>query len=1264
MRVLHSFTARLARRLRIEACGPTHHPRALDNRPNLLKLAVLLSLACLVFQTNAGAQLDQTRRVLIFNELESWSPHVATINQEIFAALEKLPYHIEFYTEDLDTNLLQDKVSQRQFRDWYFHKYRDRKPDLIIAVGPSPIKLMAESHQVFAPNTPIVFWGSVQEFVEPPRLDSNFTGVWGTAQPEKTLDAALHLQPGTKHVVVVGGVAPYDRRLETLAKQQFRNYESKLDFTYLTNLAMPDLLERLKHLPRNTIVYHTSMMQDAAGTQFDDETQSVPMVASAANAPVFAVDEEDVGRGTVGGDVFSSGVAGRVAAGMAARILNGEKPQDIPIFRGANMYLFDWRALRRWELKESNLPPGSVVLEREPTFWELYRRFIMAGILVLLAQTLAIIALVWQRAKRRQTEARLVRYSEQLRMAMESGKSVGWEWDLTTGRDSWFGDLRTMFGISSDTFTGKVGDFFRYVHPDDRKRVQEAVADARQDHKPYAAEFRVVRADGATRWVVSRGTFKYGRKGEATRMLGMAVDITERIETEEALKSSEEKFSKAFRESPLAVTLTSIQDNRYLEVNDTFERLTGWRREEVLGRTSSEIRIWVDPAQREEFLNHVWTEGSVQNLEVRLRRKDGELRTVLGSAELIEINGKPCALSVISDVTDRKRMQEKLGESQNRLEGIIASAMDGIIAADHEHRIVVFNAAAEKMFGCRAQEAIGSPINRFIPERFRSAHTQHIRHFGAAGVTNRAMGTLGAFWALRANGEEFPIEVSISQQQIGNDKLFTAIIRDITERERAEEARRESEERARELVQGSPIAMVVTEGAEQRNIMVNDRFTSLFGYTLEDVPDVAHWWPLAYPDEAYRSTVRAEWEVRVEKALRNHTDIEPMEASVRCKDGSSRYVEFHFSPAGHANVVSFVDLTDRKRAEMVLQESEERFRHVANTAPVMIWMSGVDRLCTYFNSPWLRFTGRSIHEELGNGWTKGVHPEDLTSCVDTYTKAFDQRKPFQMEYRLRQHDGDYRWILDLGVPRYNLDGSFEGYIGSCIDVTDRKLAEEALSEMSRKLIEAQEQERKWIARELHDDINQQIALLAVNLERLKQDIPALAPAGLQRLEEILEHASGLGSEIQALSHRLHSSKLEYLGLGAAASSFCRELSDRHGVEIDFHSKGVPKELRQEIALCLFRVLQESLQNAIKHSGSQRFEVCLRGASNEIELTVLDSGIGFNPEEAIIGRGLGLTSMRERLKLVNGKLSIDSRAQLGTTIRATVPLSPGSKAARA
>ncbi len=181
--------------------------------------------------------------------------------------------------------------------------------------------------------------------------------------------------------------------------------------------------------------------------------------------------------------------------------------------------------------------------------------------------------------------------------------------------------------------------------------------------------------------------------------------------------------------------------------------------------------------------------------------------------------------------------------------------------------------------------------------------------------------------------------------------------------------------------------------------------------------------------------------------------------------------------------------TDLKLLTSAMREGEERFRLVANAAPVLIWMSGPDKLCNYFNQPWLEFTGKPIELELGNGWAEGVHPEDLERCLDTSTKAFDGRESFKVEYRLRRHDREYRWLLGTAVPRFNRDGSFAGYIGSCIDITERKRGEEALASVSRRLIEAQEQERARIARELHDDIVQRLALIAVELEKLHQELP-------------------------------------------------------------------------------------------------------------------------------------------------------------------------------
>jgi PAS domain S-box-containing protein len=345
---------------------------------------------------------------------------------------------------------------------------------------------------------------------------------------------------------------------------------------------------------------------------------------------------------------------------------------------------------------------------------------------------------------------------------------------------------------------------------------------------------------------------------------------------------------------------------------------------------------------------------------------------------------------------------------------------------------------------------------------------------------------------------------------------------------------------------------------------------------------------------------------------------------------------------------------EHEQAAQVVRESEERFRLVANTAPVMIWMSGTDKLCNYFNQPWLEFSGRTLEAESGNGWAEGVHSADLTRCLETYSQAFDQRQPFAMEYRLRRHDGEYRWIFDIGVPRFNSDGGFAGYIGSCLDITDRKLAEDALANMGRRLMEAHEEERTWIARELHDDIGQRLALLTVELGSWDRQSPGSVADAYQHFQLACQQLTDLVKDVQALSHRLHSSKLKYLGLVTAAQSFCQELSEQRNVRIEFKHSDAPVTIPEEISLCLFRVLQEALQNAIKHSARQNFTVEVSGTQEGISLTVSDSGVGFNWEDAMKRQGLGLISMRERLRLVNGELSIQSAPGRGTVVLAHVP----------
>lgn len=202
---------------------------------------------------------------------------------------------------------------------------------------------------------------------------------------------------------------------------------------------------------------------------------------------------------------------------------------------------------------------------------------------------------------------------------------------------------------------------------------------------------------------------------------------------------------------------------------------------------------------------------------------------------------------------------------------------------------------------------------------------------------------------------------------------------------------------------------------------------------------------------------------------------------------------------------------------------------------------------------------------------------------------------------------------------------------------------------------ARPEARTRIARELHDDINQRLAMLQIDLERIRQHAPVSDPEFQSRIKDLCCGLSEVSFELQGISHRLHSSKLEYLGLVAACRGFCAELGERQRIRVDFAAEGVPRTLPQEVSLAVFRVLQESLQNATKYSDSQQFEVQLRGNKKELQLTVRDHGKGFDVDAAINGKGLGLISMRERVSLVGGTIAIRSEQNGGTEVEVRVPV---------
>jgi PAS domain S-box-containing protein len=1141
-----------------------------------------------------------------------------------------------------------------------------------------------------------------------------------------------------------------------------------------------------------------------------------------------------------------------------------------------------------------------------------------------------VFAFVENITERKLAEQELSRTNERFRLAVEAGKSVGWEWDLKTGRDSWFGDLQSMFGISSDTFVGRPEDFYRHVHPDDRQLVAKAVADARQDRKPYAAEFRVVRLDGSVRWVTARGKFFYAANGDPERMLGMAVDITEKRLAEE----SSRLFRKLIDESNDAIEVVDPETLSFLDVNERACRELGYTREELLTRRVTDIDLTLDKSSVMPRQKEINESGSVLFETVR-QRKDGSTYPVEINLKRVELD-RVYLINVVRDITDRRRIEETLRESEQRL--LLAMQAGGMYAFDWNtltdvivrsgNRTNIFewtndpNLATEAAFCARihpadrgrysAAENGLSPGNPVYEVSFRVLHPDGSviwlndngrGFFNAQGKLLRVVGMvaditerkraeealrqseaelteaqrlagLGSWqWDARTdtviwskelyrltgidphlpapsykehsalyapdswkrlqrdvqnalqNGTSYELDLETVQPEAvakwviargepqrepgGQIIGLCGTVQDITRRKRAEEALRESELRERRkaeeleaILDAVPVPVLVAHDADCRRITGNRvaceqlRVAAGGNFSLSAGPgerpefrniengveipsdllpiqqaastgrpvyerpmtmvfedgtkreEIVNAVPLLDEEGRVRGAVAASVDVtlqnQAEEALKKSEEkfskafrqspmpltitsaidhryidvnetferesgwrrdelitrtpfdvglwvnpaeredfakriltvgyVRPLEAQFRRKSGeirifsiTSERIELNGEPC---MITVGSDITDRKHAEEALRESEDKLRLLLDSTAEAIYGIDLEHRCTFCNPACLRTLGyESTDAVLGQNMHDLLH----------HTRADGTLFPLE-ECRVHNVLGSGEGIHADDEVLWRANGtSFPaeywsypqrrgekvvGAVIAFIDITQRKLAESALANVSRKLIEAQEQERTRIARELHDDIGQRLGMLAIELEQLRQtssDLPVEVRNGVGRL---WKQTSDIAADVQSLSHELHSSKLQYLGIAAAIRGFCKEFGEQQRVEIDFTSHDLLTPLSPEISLCLFRVLQESLHNSVKHSGARQFEVRLWGTSHEVRLTVRDSGVGFDREMAKKSQGLGLVSMEERLKVVGGTLSIESQLYGGTVVHARVPLDPRDEPVRA
>ena len=862
-----------------------------------------------------------------------------------------------------------------------------------------------------------------------------------------------------------------------------------------------------------------------------------------------------------------------------------------------------------------------------------------------------------------------------------------------------------------------------YIHPDGTPMQSTDFASSQalnEQRAIYGVETGIVKEDGAITWVsVNAAPVDL----PDWRVVIVTSDITERKRSEAALRESEERFAKAFHASPAAMLITHQSDGTFIDVNESYEELVGYRRDELIGKTGIGLDLYVSTGQRAEIVDMIRASGSLSDHEMLLRTKSGAVRTVLCGLESIDLDGVQCYLGSLVDITARKQAELELVRSTERLE-ILAEASRLFAEAGSEYNTVLSQVAHTLVTlmgdgciialisddGAWLQASHVYDVDPDVQELTRSLaggrhriedSTTNARVFQTGQpllvplvdrdqiraaakpeyvamierqaphslmvVPMRAFGRVISVLTLYRRQSERPSfnadDLRLAQDlgdrgalAIVNARLLTQVQAELAERKRAEAALRQSEQRFVTAFRANPATVIIVRRQDGMFVDANDTYKQVMGYSTEEL--------IGHTAADLKIFVNPEVRAGMVRQLVEIGTANNFEAFMRTKSGAVRLFLLSAEPieidGDPCFLITGIDITIRKQVEDALRESEQRFRQLAESLPQMVWTCLASGPCDYLSRQWIEYTGILEAEQLGLGWLEQIHPDDRAPTKETWQAAVANSDAFRTEFRIRRYDGVYRWFDTRAVLIRDAEGRALKWVGTNTDIEERKHDQEELQRnaeqlqrLSHQLVEAQEAERRNIARELHDQVGQSLTGLKLVLDSTRM----LAPENLDaQLAEARRAINELLGRVRNLSLDLRPSMLDDLGLLPALRWLIERYQAQTRITVHWWYTNIDRRFPALIETTVYRIVQEALTNVARYAKVPSVELRVMGYPDQLLVQIDDEGVGFDVQARLQSRqSVGLIGMRERIDLLGGSFLIESEPNEGTHLNIIIPL---------